>query len=108
MLSTIPAATPLVFSAGRLSPVSAFLGVFPGVYRIPYTLYFAEKAKFAGILIGAIFYGISTLCVHAQLICQVYPFGDRHSPIFYNVWAHCSVLAIARGTGSGGDSWSTL
>lgn len=30
----------------------------PNAPQIPYSLYFAEKANFAGILIGAIFYGI--------------------------------------------------
>jgi hypothetical protein len=32
----------------------------PNAPQIPYLLYFAEKANFAGILIGAILYGMST------------------------------------------------
>ena len=32
----------------------------PNAPQIPYSLHFAEKANFAGILIGAIFYGMST------------------------------------------------
>lgn len=43
----------------------------PNAPRIPYTLYFAEKANFAGILIGAISYGIVIilffLCMSALL-----------------------------------------
>jgi hypothetical protein len=32
----------------------------PNAPQIPYSLYFAEKANFAGLLIGAIFYGMRT------------------------------------------------
>jgi hypothetical protein len=33
----------------------------PNIPHIPYVLYFREKANFAGVLIGAIFYGMSTI-----------------------------------------------
>lgn len=36
----------------------------PYAPQIPYSLYFAEKTNFAGVLIGAIFYGMPT---HASL-----------------------------------------
>ena len=40
----------------------------PNAPQIPYSLYFAEKANFAGILIGAIFYGMSTHSWHPSML----------------------------------------
>ena len=42
----------------------------PNAPQIPYQIYFAEKANFAGILIGAIFYGMHTYTpTYAYLLC---------------------------------------
>ena len=56
----------------------------PYAPQIPYWLYFAEKANFAGFLIGAIFYGTPTHLASLLSVLTLpldHHFRDRHRPL---------------------------
>ena len=55
----------------------------PYAPQIPYELYFAEKTNFAGVLIGAIFYGTPThsTFTHPCSRCLLDRPRDRHRPV---------------------------
>lgn len=60
----------------------------PNAPQIPYSLYFAEKANFAGILIGAIFYGI-VIVVFFQCMTALFSPANRRvgvkwGPVVYS------------------------
>ena len=79
----------------------------PNAPQIPYALYFAEKANFAGALVGAIFYGIRTICARLSVLIDP-PFQVLLSSFFSNVWVPSSVPPTALRTVSSGHSWPTL